>query len=450
MEVARALLARATTGEPVADGAFLRAPVLLDAEAVGSVVTRPADEYAATTIENQTSRQPFETVSGAVAQVVQAYDDWVATGEERHARAREFGFDQMSAVPEGELPENATPVPDRPGYHQVSVFPGTVVYGPGNRRIGSVESRTYNQGKHKTLYGNDRPIRGENTIESSVRHLVEVHAELNDVPNRNSLLNNLPARDVWIEHHRNHTNVWNASDREHRFALEVAGGPRGFNPRNQDMARLQHGRYLHAMPKNLTYETRTEKVNALVALMAARGLEIPVFESLEAKQAAAAQGTTAPMETAIERAPEAVQTPIGEPEPSQDAAPEEPTAAEPTASVARPHAAPAEDGTAPAETPVPVLTELATVLVADREAGQHWEESNPRPSQRLAVFRDADLRTNVIVTGTEPGRVTPSCGSGSRASTSATREKDAGSQTRVGGATIRRRQSSRAAWRRPL
>ncbi|MEH6375380.1 hypothetical protein V7793_13740, partial [Streptomyces sp. KLMMK] len=299
-EVARALLSRVAVGELAADGQFLRAPVLLDGEAIGSVVTRPDGGYAATTIENWTSRHPFETVSGAVAQVVQSYDEWVATGQERQDRARALGLNQPPAVPEGELPENATPVSGYPEYHQVSASPGTVVYGPGNRKIGSVENRTYNQGKHKTLYGDDSPIKGHDTIERSVRHLVDVHAELHDVPKDQTWLN------VWIEHHPDHTHVWGASDqyRELIFALEVAGGPRGFNRRNMDGAHRQHGMYWHAMPKSLTYETRTEKVNALRALLSARGREIPVFESLEAKQlaeAAATAETTAPALTASAR-----------------------------------------------------------------------------------------------------------------------------------------------------
>ncbi|MDF3303262.1 UvrD-helicase domain-containing protein, partial [Streptomyces tropicalis] len=284
-EVARALLARVTVGELAADGQFLRAPVLLDGEAIGSVVTRPDGGYAATTIENWTSKHPFETVSGAVAQVVQSYDEWVATGEEREARARELGLDQPAAAPEGELPEGAVPVPGFPDYHQVSAYPGTVVYGPGNRKIGSVENRTYNQGKHKTLYGDDSPIKGHDTIERSVRHLVEAHAELNDVPSNQTWLN------VWIEHHPDHSNVWGASEqyRELVFALEVAGGPRGFNRRNGvDAVHRRHGSSQHTMPKNLTYETRTEKINTLRALLSARGREIPVFESLEAKQEAEA------------------------------------------------------------------------------------------------------------------------------------------------------------------
>ncbi|MGW6145704.1 hypothetical protein, partial [Streptomyces sp. NPDC055140] len=283
-EVARALLARVTVGEFATDGQFLRARVLLDGEDIGSVVTRPDGGYAASTIENWTSRHPYETVSGAVAQVGQSYDEWVATGDEREARARELGLDQTPAAPEGELPEGATPVPGFPDYHQVSAYPGTVVYGPGNRTVGSVDNRTYNQGKHKTLYGDESPIKGQNTIERSVRHLVEVHAELNDVPTSQAW------RRVWIEHHDDHTNVWGADDqyRELVFALEVAGGPRGFNPCNVDVAHRQHGMYQHAMPKNLTYETRTEKVNKLQALLSARGREIPVFETFEARQDAEA------------------------------------------------------------------------------------------------------------------------------------------------------------------
>ncbi|MFF2205648.1 UvrD-helicase domain-containing protein [Streptomyces sp. NPDC058145] len=284
-EVARALLARVTVGEFAADGEFLRARVLLDGEDIGSVVTRPDGGYAATTIENHTTRHPYETVSGAVAQVVQSYDEWVVTGEEREARARELGLGQMPAAPDGELPEGVVPVPGFPDYHQVSAYPGTVVYGPGNRKIGSVENRTYNQGKHKTLYGDDSPIKGHDTIERSVRHLLEVHAELNDVPDNQMWLN------VWIEHHPDHTNVWGASEhyRELAFALEVAGGPRGFNRRNGvDVTHRQHGTSQHTMPTNLTYESRTEKINMLRVLLSARGREIPVFESLEAKQEAEA------------------------------------------------------------------------------------------------------------------------------------------------------------------
>ncbi|MET9106679.1 UvrD-helicase domain-containing protein [Streptomyces zhihengii] len=281
-EVARALLARVTVGEFAADGESLRARVLLDGEEIGSVVTRPDGGFAATTIENWTSRRPYETVSGAVAQVVQSYDTWVATGERREARARELGLDQTSAVPAGNLPEGATPVPGYPDYHQLSAYPGTVVYGPGNRKIGSVENRTSNQGKHKTLYGDEYPIKGQNTIERSVRHLVEVHAELNDVPDSQTL------RNVWIEHHPDLTNVWGATGRELLFALEVAGGPRGFNPRTVDGAHRRHGLYQHALPKSLTYESRTERVKRLRALLTARGREIPVYESLEAKQQAEA------------------------------------------------------------------------------------------------------------------------------------------------------------------
>ncbi|MFE1781696.1 hypothetical protein ACFW9F_03660 [Streptomyces sp. NPDC059506] len=293
-EAARALLARVTVGEFAADGEFLRAQVLLDGEAIGSVVTRPDGGYAATTIENWTSRHSYETVAGAVAQVVQSYDSWVADGEERQARARELGLDPTAAATDGELPEGATPVAGFPGYYQVSAYPGTVVYGPGNRKIGSVENRTYNRGKHKTLYGDDSPIKGQNTIERSVQHLVDVHAELNDVPNRQT------GRNVWIEHHPDHTNVWGATGRELLFALEVAGGPRGFNERIVDGAHRQHGMYQHALPKSLTYETRTEKINMLRALLSARGREIPVFESLEAKQEA----------EAVDRAQTAVPAPV--------------------------------------------------------------------------------------------------------------------------------------------
>lgn len=289
-DTARALVARATIGDLAADGQLVRAPVQVDGEIIGSVVTRPGGGYAATTVGNWTTKHPFETVAGAVAQVVQYYDEWEATRDEREARRRELGLDlQTPANPQGELPEDATPVPGHPDYHQASAYPGTVVYGPGNLKIGSVENRTHAQGKHRTLYG-DNPIKPHDTIERSIRHLVEVHTELHDVPDNKSWLN------VWIEHHRDHTYVWGAAHqyRELVFALEVAGGPQGFNRRNVDGAHRQHGMYWHALPKNLTYAKRTEKVNALLALMVARGREIPVFESLEAKQAAA-EGVTVPV-----------------------------------------------------------------------------------------------------------------------------------------------------------
>src|SRR5690606_20891669 len=60
-EVARALLARVTVGEFAADGQFLRARVLLDGKDIGSVVTRPDGGYVASTIENWTSKHPYET-----------------------------------------------------------------------------------------------------------------------------------------------------------------------------------------------------------------------------------------------------------------------------------------------------------------------------------------------------------------------------------------------------
>ncbi|MGY3243676.1 hypothetical protein ACVWYT_003125, partial [Streptomyces sp. TE4109] len=280
-EIAQALVARATVGDLQADGHLMRAPVLMGGQTIGSIVTGPAGGYAATTIDNWTTKDPFRNPAGAVAAVVRAYDIWEDTREEREALHREFDLIQEPAAPAGELPYDATPVPDHPEFHQAMEHPGIVVYGPDRNKIGSVETRTYAQGKHKTLYG-DSPLKGKDTIWRSVRHLVDAHIFLHDTPNQQLWT------DVWIEHNREHTYVWGAARqyRELGFALELAGGPQGFNRRDVDGPHQQHGTDWHALPTNYSYKKRGKKLDTLRRIMARRGRDIPVFENLEAKQAA--------------------------------------------------------------------------------------------------------------------------------------------------------------------
>lgn len=184
---------------------------------------------------------------------------------------------------EGELPEDAEPVPGEDGYHQASTYSTTVVYSPDNERIGSVENQAFGKGSHRTSYG-DRSIPGRRSVAESIRHLVEVHRVLTGPASEVS------HSGVWIEHAREHTRVWGVApdDRELLLSLEVAGGPRGFTARTVERAQVASGLYCHALPTHWTHKTRSNAVSVLKVLMASRGFDLPVHDSQDAREAAAA------------------------------------------------------------------------------------------------------------------------------------------------------------------